>query len=164
MRKAGRVFISCDGPETLGSSSKKNEGQVQVVKEVVKLLQTAAPHESSGSSIQNGPTTAPKKAMSIALLTAYSRQSTALAALHLPDCQAYTIDGVQGREFDIVIFSTVRCNATGEIGFMDDERRLNVAWTRAKYGRIVIGDRKTLEHHELWKDALQDCEEVVLPK
>jgi superfamily I DNA and/or RNA helicase len=46
---------------------------------------------------------------------------------------------------------------------MDVERRLNVAWTGAKYGRIVIGDRKTLEHHEHWKDALQDCEEVILP-
>ena len=132
---------------------------MQVVKEVVKLLQTVP---QSSPSTQNGPT-APKKTVSIALLTAYSRQSTALAALHLADCQAYTIDGVQGREFDIVIFSTVRCNDKGEIGFMDDERRLNVAWTRAKYGRIVIGDRKTLEHHELWKDALQDCEEVVLP-
>jgi len=158
-KKVGRVFISCDTPESLGSSSKKNEGQVQLVKNIVRLLQ-APPN--SGPGAQKAPAV-PKNSVSIALLTPYSRQSKELSNLNLVDCHAYTIDGVQGREFDIVIFSTVRCNEEGEIGFMDDERRLNVAWTRARYGRIVIGDRHTLEHHELWKDALQDCEEVVLP-
>ena len=88
----------------------------------------------------------------------------ALDALRLPNTTALTVDGAQGREYDYVIFATVRCNADNELGFLKDERRLNVAWTRARYGRIVIGDRMTLEGADdggaLWREALADCEEV----
>jgi len=88
----------------------------------------------------------------------------ALDALRLPNTTALTVDGAQGREYDYVIFATVRCNADNELGFLKDERRLNVAWTRARYGRIIIGDRRTLEGADdggaLWREALADCEEV----
>ena len=42
------------------------------------------------------------------------------------------------------------CSESKEIGFLSNERRFNVAWTRARYGRIVIGDRATLEGTEIW--------------
>jgi superfamily I DNA and/or RNA helicase len=51
-----------------------------------------------------------------------------------------TIDAVQGREADLVIFSTVRSNANLKVGFLDSDKRINVALSRAKKGLILIGD------------------------
>lgn len=77
---------------------------------------------------------------------------------------AHTIDGFQGREADVILFTTVRSNAERDIGFLDDPRRVNVAWTRAKCARIVIGDREMLrDASELWRAAIADATEVFLP-
>lgn len=55
-----------------------------------------------------------------------------------------TIDSYQGRESDIVLLSFVRSNALGEVGFLLNQKRLNVALTRAKFYLILIGDSTTL--------------------
>jgi ATP-dependent RNA/DNA helicase IGHMBP2 len=65
-----------------------------------------------------------------------------------------SIDGFQGHERDIIVISLVRSNAKGEIGFLSDTRRMNVALTRAKRKLIVVGDSSTLSNHPFYNAFL----------
>jgi ATP-dependent RNA/DNA helicase IGHMBP2 len=65
-----------------------------------------------------------------------------------------TVDGFQGREKEAVIISLVRANPKGEIGFLDDTRRMNVALTRARRKLIVIGDSATIGGHTFYSRLL----------
>jgi superfamily I DNA and/or RNA helicase len=60
------------------------------------------------------------------------------------------IDSWQGRETGVMILSAVRSNKKGNIGFIDNERRINVALTRAKHGMIIIGNSDTLKFDKRW--------------
>ena len=55
-----------------------------------------------------------------------------------------TIDSWQGREKEFMIFSATRCNQQGKIGFIKNDRRMNVALTRAMHGLIIVGNARTL--------------------
>lgn len=62
-----------------------------------------------------------------------------------------TVDGFQGQERDIMMISLVRSNEGGQIGFLSDLRRMNVAITRARMKLIIIGDATTLSHHPFYR-------------
>ena len=62
-----------------------------------------------------------------------------------------TVDGFQGQERDIILISMVRANENGEIGFLRDLRRMNVAITRARLKLIILGDVATLTRHPFYK-------------
>ena len=65
------------------------------------------------------------------------------------------MDGYQGREKEVIIFSCVRSNSQGSIGFLSDWRRLNVAITRPRRGLIVLGNQKTLAVDPNWACYLE---------
>lgn len=85
---------------------------------------------------------------SISIITFYSAQvqeiRQALTRYRIPFVRVMTVDSFQGSECDIVILSFTRSNAKGNIGFLSDARRLNVALTRAKHLLIGVGCVKTL--------------------
>jgi superfamily I DNA and/or RNA helicase len=71
-----------------------------------------------------------------------------------------TVDGFQGQERDIVYISMVRSNDKGEIGFLNDIRRMNVAVTRPKRKLVLIGDSATIGQHSFYKKFLEYIEEI----
>ncbi|MBQ9357795.1 MAG: AAA family ATPase [Prevotella sp.] len=66
-----------------------------------------------------------------------------------------TVDGFQGQERDIIVISLVRSNDEGQIGFLRDLRRMNVAITRARMKVIILGDRSTLCRHPFYRRLWQ---------
>lgn len=83
------------------------------------------------------------------LLTNYSNQIT-----------IHTVDGFQGQEREVMYISLVRSNEKGEIGFLKDLRRFNVAITRAKKRLVVFGDSATLGSNDFYKDFLDYAESI----
>ena len=61
------------------------------------------------------------------------------------------MDGFQGQERDVILISLVRSNAEGQIGFLRDLRRMNVAITRARMKLMILGDPATLCRHPFYK-------------
>jgi superfamily I DNA and/or RNA helicase len=70
-----------------------------------------------------------------------------------------TVDGFQGQERDVILISLTRSNLQGEIGFLADSRRMNVALTRAKRKLIVLGDSATIGNHEFYQAFLNFVQE-----
>ncbi|KAH0463295.1 hypothetical protein IEQ34_007877 [Dendrobium chrysotoxum] len=69
-----------------------------------------------------------------------------------------SIDGFQGSEEDIIIFSTVRSNKTGSLGFLTNVQRTNVALTRAKHCLWILGNEETLSRNEnIWSELICDA-------
>lgn len=63
-----------------------------------------------------------------------------------------TVDGFQGQERDIIVISLVRSNDDGQIGFLSDLRRMNVAITRARMKLIIVGSVQTMTRHAFYKE------------
>jgi serine/threonine protein kinase len=89
----------------------------------------------------------------VAVITPYNAQIVELVAEITPESafwqaltvEVATIDAYQGRDSDLVLYSTVRSNKEGNLGFLRDRRRLNVALSRAREGLFIVGDISTLE-------------------
>src|SRR4029453_2802435 len=108
--------------------SRRNPQEADVVAKQVQLLMDAGVNPRD-----------------IAVIAPYAAQVRLLREqLESEGLEIDTVDGFQGREKEAVIISLVRANANGEIGFLADTRRMNVALTRARRKLIVVGDSATL--------------------
>jgi len=95
----------------------------------------------------------------IAVIAPYSAQVRYLRELcENNSVEIDTVDGFQGREKEAVLISLVRSNSHGEVGFLSDTRRMNVAMTRAKRKLIVIGDGSTLSRNAFFNQWIQHTE------
>ena len=90
-----------------------------------------------------------EKQSSVSPLESFTRDNEDKANI-----EVRSVDGYQGREKDTIVFSAVRSNNKGKVGFLKDWRRLNVALTRARNGIIVIGDSRTLQHEANWRSFI----------
>lgn len=81
----------------------------------------------------------------IAIVTPYQAQVALISSmLDFPEMTIGSVDGLQGQEREAIILSLVRSNTKGEVGFLSEYRRLNVAMTRAKRQLCVVGDSATV--------------------
>lgn len=99
------------------------------------------------------------QANEIGIITPYSAQ-TLLLKSHFKneELEISSVDSFQGREKTIIFISCVRSNHDGQIGFLSDTRRMNVALTRAKKLCVVIGDSATLSTHPFYEGYIQHKE------
>jgi len=89
------------------------------------------------------------------VITPYAAQVRWLRdRLKIDGLEIDSVDGFQGREKDAIVISFVRSNVEGDIGFLADTRRTNVALTRARRKLIVIGDSATLGNHPFYSRLL----------
>ena len=71
-----------------------------------------------------------------------------------------TVDGFQGQERDVILISLVRSNDEGQIGFLKDLRRMNVAMTRARMKLIILGNKDTMTRHPFYKKLWEYVEAI----
>lgn len=110
-----------------GGDSKYNEMEILVVQgHLQKLL-------DSGVRPQD-----------IGIISPYAAQVQLLKKKVVPEVEVHTVDGFQGREKEVIILSLVRSNDDREIGFLSEQRRLNVAITRPKRHLCIVGDLELL--------------------
>ncbi|KAL2758783.1 hypothetical protein ACRALDRAFT_1080466 [Sodiomyces alcalophilus JCM 7366] len=105
----------------------------------------------------------------IAVVTPYNAQLELLAPLKekYPGIELGSVDGFQGREKEAVIVSLVRSNSQGEVGFLGEKRRLNVAMTRPKRSLTVVGDSETIRRGSKflknWMEFLEENADLRYP-
>ena len=98
-------------------------------------------------------------ARDIAVISPYGAQVRLLREqLDVPGLEIDSVNGFQGREKEAVVISLVRSNPKGEIGFLGDIRRMNVAMTRARRKLLIVGDSATLGGHPFYARLLEYCE------
>ena len=158
------LFINCNGIEHRrddGSISNELEAII-----VVKLLMNII--DSVKMNIDNTNFIDSNKNIlnNIGIITGYNYQVSKIKEklMHiygdnnpLINCiEISSVDGYQGREKELIILSCVRNNNYNDIGFLNDERRLNVALTRAKSGLIIIGNSNTLSCNYYWRNFINE--------
>lgn len=132
--------------EAASDLSKVNTGEAEIIRQVVEWLNRDGRKE-------------------IGVIAPYTGQVRVLR--EMVDVQVETVDGFQGQERDFIVLTLVRSNQEGEIGFLSDKRRLNVAVTRCKRGLVVVGDSQNFGRDKFFRQFfrfLEDRAYVVDPE
>jgi energy-coupling factor transporter ATP-binding protein EcfA2 len=147
----------CGHEEELNPESKStgNPGEAGLLQ--IHLTQLLVGLQSAGLDLSQ---------LSLGIISPYRQQVNLLKdllradphVLQLGSFSVDTVDGFQGQERDIMYISLVRSNGEGELGFLKDTRRMNVALTRARKKLVVIGDSATLANHRFYHAFQEYCE------
>ena len=138
------AFVDVDGEEKRIGTTWSNHVEAEEVVNIVSRLLDSKNLE-------------PKD---IGVITGYSGQVQCIQnRLKNTQIDVRSVDGFQGQERTIILFSAVRCRSN--LGFLKDHRRLNVMWTRAKRGLVVIGRKDTLQRDSLWMEWLSQDDSIL---
>ncbi len=141
---AGRGFEEETPP---GSDSKQNPGEAELCAGAVERLIAAG--------------VAPSEVAVISPYDAQVQRLRQLLATRLDEgLEVDTVDGFQGREKEAVVVSLVRSSESGELGFLADVRRMNVAITRARKKLVVVGDGATVTRHPFYDGFFRHAQAV----
>ncbi len=124
-----------------GSTSRENPLEARIVKSLCESLISLGVKEEW-----------------IGVITPYDDQVERLKRVfgeELEGVEVSSVDAYQGREKEIIVISFVRSNPSGEIGFLNDLRRLNTSLTRAKRKLIMVGDSSTLSSHPVYERLIE---------
>jgi hypothetical protein len=131
------------GRESQEGTSKYNETELDIIVGLLTRTELASERLSAAS----------EKVMVITFYAAQARRLEDRLQATRPDVSVMTVDSAQGSETDYVILSCVRCNGGHDIGrFVADDRRVNVAMSRARKQLIVVGSSKTLVRRQQYGD------------
>ncbi|KAL1896605.1 hypothetical protein Sste5346_004639 [Sporothrix stenoceras] len=172
------VFIDTQGgefPETTeeeASTSKDNDGDAKAAKARLfgdskcNAMEALLVRQHVRTLVRDGGL----RAADIAVVTPYNAQLALLSGplkQEFPGIELGSVDGFQGREKEAVIVSLVRSNTDGDVGFLAEKRRLNVAMTRPKRSLTVIGDSETVKRGSTflknWMDFLEENADLRYP-
>ena len=153
------AFVPVDGVEEEdeeGKSRSNRDEAAKVLTIVTELLAMGdlTPHDIGVVTPYNGQV----RLLNDLFIQAGGRE----AGERFEGLEIKSVDGYQGREKEVIVFSTVRANDRGEVGFLSDHRRLNVAITRARRGLVVLGHPATLRYHPDWRAYLDWADESGL--
>ena len=131
------MFINVKSNEFDVNNSKTNKIQIEITIDVLNKIAKKFSFKDIG------------------IISPYKSQVKAIKKiLNNEEIEIKSVDGFQGREKKFIIFSTVRSNKHGNVGFLSDWKRLNVAITRCKFGLIIIGDEFTLKNDQRWNNYI----------
>ena len=151
---AGCGYTESQDPETL---SRFNEEEAQLLLQLVeKLIESIGVEQWLEENITMGIIT-PYRAQ-VDYLHKLAETSSLIEPLHKL-ITINTVDAFQGQEREVIAISFVRSNEKGEVGFLNDIRRTNVAMTRAKKKLILVGDSATLGSHPFYLELLNFVQE-----
>ena len=144
------TFYDIESEESFENNSFSNEDQIAII---IKLIEKLRNIYTPSQIIEK-----------VSIISPYSSQVYKLKEIiKRMDCfnddigyiDVNTVDGFQGKEKTIIIFSTVRSKGSNSIGFLGDERRMNVGLSRAKSSLIIIGDSKKLITDKNWEKLVK---------
>ncbi|CAK0863999.1 unnamed protein product [Prorocentrum cordatum] len=157
---AGVAFVDVCGPEAEDAESKTNSAEVLKVEEVLAGILEAKELGVLDVGVVS-PYAAQVRMLRERLRGAEWRSRLQRAGVDPTGgltgrraqgaLEIASVDAFQGREKELIVFSAVRSNDRGSVGFLSDWRRLNVMLTRARRGLIVIGDERTLRRDAAWR-------------
>ena len=131
-------------------TSLKNEGELLILKVYVQVLLGSKDKGTSQNHVQQSD---------IGIISPYSAQRNRMIEMFskvYPKVEIGTVDSFQGREKKIIFVSCVR-SGTSHVGFLRNEKRLNVALTRAQSLLIIIGNSATLQKCSIWNKFITYC-------